>query len=234
MKNILYFWFFPRRCLQCGRVIAARSFYCEGCREKMPFVGEERCEKCGCELQFCRCGQKSKHYDAVLAPFYYTGSAKKAVLKAKRYPIYAEPLAAECAKVFERYYGSIPFDFVCAVPMSRARRHGSGFNHSSALAKELADRLELPFYDCLKVVGEGAPQHTLPSASRSGNVRGMYDVEDESILKDKTVLLADDIKTSGATLDECALMLRLNGAKAVYALCACVAKEEYPRKEERK
>ena len=103
-----------------------------------------------------------------------------------------------------------------------------------ALAKELADRLELPFYDCLKVVGEGAPQHTLPSASRSGNVRGMYDVEDESILKDKTVLLADDIKTSGATLDECALMLRLNGAKAVYALCACVAKEEYPRKEERK
>ncbi|MBR0415441.1 MAG: ComF family protein [Clostridia bacterium] len=224
MKKSLYYWFFPRKCIACGRVIDKDAFYCEGCRQKMPFIAAERCELCGSALEDCRCKKKKLHYDAVLAPFYYSGGAKHAILKLKRYPIYAEALAEECVKVFEDYYGSIKFDAVCAVPMSKPRLKQSGFNHSAALAEEIAARIGVPYMPCLRVCGSAKAQHALDMQFRAGNVRGLYDIIEDTVLQNKSVLLVDDIKTSGATLSECALMLKLGGAKSVYALCAGVAK----------
>ncbi|MBE6818987.1 MAG: ComF family protein [Ruminococcaceae bacterium] len=222
MKKALYYWLFPRKCIACGRVIDYRQAYCAGCRQKMPFIGEERCEMCGCALKDCRCKKKKMNYDAVLAPFYYSGGAKHAVLRLKRYPIYAKPLAEECVAVFKSYYGSIPFDAVCAVPMSRQRLKQSSFNHSALLAREIATHLQLPYKAYLRLCAKAKPQHTLPMQFRAGNVRGIYDIIEGTDLQNKTVLLVDDIKTSGATLSECALMLKLVGAKSVYALCVSI------------
>lgn len=59
--------------------------------------------------------------------------------------------------------------------------------------------------------------------SRRVNVYGAYVVIDDSALWDKTVLLIDDVKTTGATLNECAKMLRMHGAKAVYAATVAIA-----------
>lgn len=224
MQKPLYFSFFPRKCLSCGKLIDYKAYYCDSCRAQMPFIGEERCEQCGCGREHCRCKHKSTHYEAVLAPFYYEGGAKRAVIKLKRYPIYAEPLAKECAAVFAQYYGSIPFNFVCPVPMGKKRRRQSGFNHSAALAKEIAAQVGLPVQECLTVVGNAKAQHTLDFCFRAGNVRGIYDIIEDNAVSGKVILLVDDIKTSGATLNECALMLKLGGAKAVYALCVSVAK----------
>ena len=223
MKKLPYFFLFPRKCANCGRVIEHDRFYCPQCREKMPFIGEERCEKCGCDTAICTCRGKSTHYEAIAAPFYYEGGAKRAVLKLKRYPIYAEVLAHEAVEVAKRYYASIPFDAVCAVPMADSRRKQSGFNHSARLAEEITQQLRVPYQELLQCLYAAQPQHRLGVNFRGGNVRGIYDIIDENVLKDKTVLLVDDIKTSGATLGECALMLKLGGAKAVYALCIAIA-----------
>lgn len=225
MKRRLYFLFFPRKCISCGKVIDAKLFYCDTCRAQMPFIEDERCEYCGCGKEDCTCGKKKHHFDSILAPFYYETGAKRAILKLKRYPIYAEPLAMECARVFKEYYSSIPFDMVCAVPMGKNRLKQSGFNHSAVLGKEIARQIGVPYRELLVKVGKSAPQHELGLNFRAGNVRGMYDVIEESFVKNSVILLVDDIKTTGATLDECALMLKLGGAAAVYVVCAGIVKK---------
>ncbi|MBR2591263.1 MAG: ComF family protein [Clostridia bacterium] len=224
MHRLPYFFLFPRKCAHCGRVIEHNRFYCPDCREKMPFIEAARCEKCGCGRALCICRAKSTNYTALLAPFYYEGGAKHAVLRMKRYPIYAEVLAEECVRVYREYYGSIRFDAVCAVPMSRERLKRSGFNHSERLARRIAEQIAVPYQPLLRCVTSARPQHKRGLGFRTGNVRGIYDIIENTVLKDKTILLVDDIKTSGATLGECALMLRLGGAEEVYALCAAVAK----------
>ena len=192
----------------------------------MPRIGENRCLKCGCDKAHCHCGENNPRYEALIAPFYYEGGAKHAILKLKHYPIYAEGLAAECYRVFQSYYGSEHFDMLCPVPMAKRREKQSGFNHSAALAKELAQLTGVPYAEALCVVAPAASQHTRDWRFRAGNVRGIYDIIENTSLEGKTVLLVDDIKTSGATLGECALMLKLGGAKAVYAICAGVAKKD--------
>ncbi len=225
MKHFLYFSLFPRKCIACGKVISPKQYYCETCRPHMPFIEAERCEMCGCGKQSCACKHKKHHYDGIIAPFYYEGGAKRAILKLKRYPIYAEPLAKECCTVLQQYYGSVHFDAVCAVPMGKQRCKQSGFNHSAVLAKEIAAAIGVPYRDLLTVVGQAQPQHRLDLSFRAGNVRGLYDIINEQYLNGKTILLVDDIKTTGATLGECALMLKLGGADAVYAVCCGIARK---------
>ena len=225
MKRAAYFWFFPRKCMACGKVIDYRRFYCDTCKAQMPYIEDERCELCGIGKKACTCSKQKHRYESILAPFYYEGGAKNAILKLKRYPIYAEPLAWECVRVLERYYGSIPFDAVCAVPMGKNRLKQSGFNHSAALGKAIARQIGVPYHEMLVKCGNSAPQHELGLNFRAGNVRGMYDITDETLVKDKIILLVDDIKTTGATLDECALMLKLGGAAAVYVMCAGIVKK---------
>lgn len=225
MKQRPYFWLFPRKCLACGRVIDAKLFYCDSCRAQMPFIEDTRCEYCGCGKEICTCNKKQHHYDGIVAPFYYEKGAKHAILKLKRYPIYAEPLAKECTEGLKHYYGSILFDSVCAVPMGKSRLKQSGFNHSAVLGKEIARQIGAPYRELLVKVGKSAPQHELGLNFRAGNVRGMYDIIDEHFLKNKTILLVDDIKTTGATLDECALMLKLGGAAAVYVVCVGIVRK---------
>ena len=224
MKERLYFALFPRKCAACGEVIDYRHFYCEACEQKLPYIPEERCEYCGVEKKECACAKHKNHYESIIAPFYYEGGARHAALKLKRYSIYAQVLAAECVKVVRRYYASDCFDLVTAVPMRERRLRETGFNHSRALAQRIAEQIAVPYADTLCVLYEGQAQHRLNFSLRTGNVRGIYDIIDGTDLKDKRILLVDDIKTSGATLNECALMLKLHGACSVKAVSAVVGR----------
>ena len=212
--------------MNCGAVIEPQADYCEGCRDTMPFITGERCENCGEALKTCTCRKHRFHYQSVIAPFYYEGGAKRAVLKLKQYPVYALPLAKECKSVIEMCYGSEAFDFVCCVPMHPKKQRQSGFNQSEALAREIAKQIGVPFVPALKALFETKPQHSLGNRLRAGNVRGVYDVMEECQVKNKSVLLVDDIKTSGATLNECALMLQLNGARSVRCVVAAIRKTQ--------
>ena len=96
-----------------------------------------------------------------------------------------------------------------------------GYNQSEILAKGVAQNLKLPLYDLLKVKEARKRQHEVSKfKERFNNVNGVYEVKDK--LKFKNVLLIDDIKTTGATLDECAKCLKLKGVENVYCLTALV------------
>lgn len=222
---------FPDRCAACDEVVYCGDGVCEACREKLPRVGTPICPFCGLEKAFCRCRKRRRHFDRVIAPFYYDGVVEEAVLRMKAFGsrIFAAFFAKEMAESVRQHYGNISFDGVVFVPSERRRERKRGFNPGRIVAEETAACLGLPLLPALVKLTDNAPQKSLPAIERSGNVLGVFDLAGGVDVSGKTLLLADDIVTTGATLDECAKMLKIYGAKAVYAVVAAAAP---PRKED--
>ncbi len=218
--------FFPERCAACGEVIRPGEGVCPTCRDELPRIGIPVCPFCGREAAFCRCGKRRRHFERVVAPFYYDGSAQRGMLrmKANGDRVAAAFFAGEMAETVRQYYADIPFDGVVFVPSGRIAMRERGYNPGRLVAEELARALGLPMRPILRKVAENRQQKSLSANERSGNVLGVFDLIDESAAIGKTFLLADDIVTTGSTLDECAKMLKIYGAEAVYAVAGVAAR----------
>jgi len=108
---------------------------------------------------------------------------------------------------------------VVPVPLSREQRRRRGFNQSERLAVELARRLALPVCTLmLQRVRDTRPQVRLSASERARNVRGAFQAAGRDQVADQVVLLVDDVLTTGATLNECARVLKRAGAADVYGI----------------
>ena len=105
---------------------------------------------------------------------------------------------------------------VVPVPLHKARKRKRGFNQSYELARYIADSkgLELMEKALIKKVNV-APQTSLPAEQRKINNKGAYEVVEPQKIKGKTLLLVDDVYTTGATVSECSFVLLKSGAKEV-------------------
>ena len=121
----------------------------------------------------------------------------------------------------------IPFDklsLIVPVPLHPVRARERGFNQSELLCAPLAHRASVPIAThCLGRVKLTAPQVAVPAKMRRANVRGAFGVTDPAAVAGRTVLVFDDVWTTGATLLECARVLRQAGTSAVYLLTLCRA-----------
>ena len=154
----------------------------------------------------------------------YEGTAKQGILRLKS--LYkeesAEAFAFALSIVIRREYGNIPFDCITYVPVSKKVRRDRGFNQCELLARFLSTYTRIPLQELLVKTVDTEPQKNLSAMERSGNVLGVFDVKNDFSPKGKTILLLDDIMTTGATLNECAKMLTIAGAQAVYAVAATI------------
>ena len=119
------------------------------------------------------------------------------------------------------------FDGVCWVPVSKKRRKSRGYDQSELLARVIAKKLSLPLVPALQKHAERGPQSQLKDAAqRRSNASGAFSVLPGADVSGKTLLLIDDIVTTGATLSECCRVLK--GAGAARVDCAAFAS---PRNE---
>lgn len=181
------------------------------------------CDKC----TWTRLDRLDLHYtgrctDAVAA-MAYEGKAKEAMLRFKREGdkrterFFAEQMYA----VVQRCWADVPFDFVIPVPMSALKQFRRGFNQAALLARRLARELDIPLEtDVLMQREHMLTQHRLDVAARLDNARRFYAVAHGNTVSGRTILLVDDLITTGATAEICAGLLMDAGAKAVYALAA--------------
>ena len=116
-------------------------------------------------------------------------------------------------------------DLVTFVPMSRKSERKRGFNQSKLLAEKLAKKLFLPCEDTLVKIRETSNQHKLSREMRRENIKDAFALKNNADIKGKTVLICDDIKTTGSTLLACEKALLNGGAKDVY--CVVVALPVY-------
>ena len=220
------FAFFPRRCPFCGRVIAPDESVCGKCGDDVQRVTLPICYACGRSRLHCVCRHAHNRFiSAFASPLYYTGYTKQAIRRMKfgREPEITQALSAEMAAFARDVYYGVSFDVVTFVPMTRAEHQERGYNQSAMLAEQTAQALSLPCAQLLCKLYETARQRTLRRRLRSGNVMGVFDVTNADAVRGKRILLCDDLMTTGATLNECAKMLCIAGAREVFCLTAAIA-----------
>ena len=215
--------FFPHHCFLCNEVLYPHQRLCADCVQTAPYILPPICELCGRSGEDCRCGNHRRAFERCVSPFYHKGTAQTGIytLKSRGYRVTVEGFAAEMAEVVRREYGGIPFELVTAVPLHKRERLERGFNQAEKLGQALSKRLNVPYATVLKKITLTAPQKSLKAVERSGNLLGVFDVCGD--VSGKTILLVDDVITTGTTLDECAKMLKLFGAAEVYAVTAAAA-----------
>ena len=215
--------FFPHHCFLCNEVLYPHQRMCSNCLQKAPYILPPVCPRCGRSTDECHCAKRRRHFERCVSPFYHKGVAQSGIytLKGEGYEVTVKGFADEMAEVVRREYGGIPFDLVTAVPLHKRERLDRGFNQAEKLGQALAKRLRLPYETVLTKMTVTAPQKTLKAVERSGNLLGVFDVCGD--VSGKTVLLVDDVITTGTTLDECAKMLKIFGAAEVYAVTAAAA-----------
>lgn len=218
----------PQRCAGCAEVIDYRLQWCDTCLHELPIVEPPICLYCGKSKAVCMCEKQRHAYDRCCAPFYNEGVAKRAVERYKfdgLKPI-SKALAPYVAVVVRREYGEEMPQLITFVPLYASDARVRDFNPGEVLARETAALLGIPCVPLLVKLYPTKPQKELSALHRSGNLLGAFDVQTDVDLSNKSILLIDDVLTTGATLDECAKMLKIFGAKTVFAATAVLTTVE--------
>lgn len=224
---------FPKRCDLCADVIELDKVRCTACENQHRITGDI-CKTCGCEADVCSCRKNASKpsYKEIIAPFYFEDNIVPAIHRFKLYG-YKESAAAMGAEiaacVLERY-SDIPFDYITFVPMTLKKEKKRGYNQSELLAKAVYNVLskqycELKFEKLLNKIRDTESQRGSTAKERKVNLFGAFDLTDGVNVHGKTVLLIDDVKTTGSTFNECSEMLKAYGAKSVYAASLAVTKK---------
>lgn len=151
------------------------------------------------------------------------------LLKFNRKSHIARALARDIAQCVKKDFPDTAFDLVCFVPFSKRQKINRAYNPSELLAEGVALQLNAPFQDTLVKLFDVKTQHNMSTTQRKGNVHGIYEVKNGADVKDKTVLLIDDIMTTGETLNSCAVILKIRGAKSVYCATAALTAKNKER-----
>ena len=200
---------FPPKCPFCGKVLD-RTGICPECEKALPWTTEAQC------LRMLPGGTRCA------APLWYEDLAREGLLRFKFQGVSAaaEPLGAliaQCAA--EQFSGE--FDTVTWVPVSKKRLRKRGYDQAELLARAACRLWDTePVRLLNKTVDNPAQSGISDAAARRANVLGVYEACGD--VSGKRVLLMDDICTTGATLSECARVLKDAGAESV--VCAAVSK----------
>jgi len=149
----------------------------------------------------------------------YEGDVRKLVhaLKFGGQSSLAGGLAEALANCYEMQ--GLDAEVLATVPLTPPRKRSRGYNQASLLAKEVARRTGVPVAEALRRTGNAPPQaQSATAAERRCNVVGRFEVAKPASVAGRRVLLVDDVATTGATLNACALELLAAGAVEVSAL----------------
>ena len=221
---------FPKNftCEGCGKEIAENDgiILCEDCTDKLTFIGEHRCKKCGAQIKdlsnYCmRCSMGGMVFDRAVSVLTYGGLAKKLLLRFKdsgaKY--LGETFAKWMAK--ELNDSGISFDLITFVPITKAKERKRGYNQSKVLAEELSKICKKTVTEGLLKIKDTGAQKQLTGKERQENLKGSFQVTDKKIFKGKSILLLDDVLTTGATANACAEALHKAGAEKVFVATLC-------------
>lgn len=221
---------YPQACLICERGVESLSdgVACSICWGKTRvFSGAETlCGKCGRFLRaestdfqtFChRCDEH--FYDEARAVGFYEQALAESILNLKRETF----VAGKLQKLFFSRFQTSDFHdstLIIPVPLSKKRRLERGFNQAAVLAETLSRKTNLPLDEqsLARVVHTPMHRAAMDTKARETSVKNAFEVKRPNFIKDETILLIDDVFTSGATVSNCAKALKEKGARKVYVL----------------
>lgn len=213
---------FPPKCPYCQKILDdPRAPVCPECQPRLPWLEGKAGER---RIDFA---------DGCFSPLAYRDAVPGAVHRYKfsRVRALGKPLAALMAQCLS---SRLPegADLITWAPLSGKRLRERGFDQAELLAREVGRLLSIPAAPALEKTRNTGPQSELEEESaRRANARGAYALLPGADLSGKRVVLVDDVVTSGATLSECAALLRQGGAARVYCLTLARAREDREEKK---
>ena len=196
---------YPKTCGMCEEI--SKSYLCGKCKLKLKEV-----------LKLNTVVYKNKYIDSHTYLFKYEEKIRDKLLKYKfrdysyLYKFFSEIIINNCN--LQNNY-----DIILPVPIHKKRKQMRGYNQSELIAKEIAKNMNMEYSNrvLIKMVNT-VPQSSLNQTQRMSNVMGIYKVINSQIIDQKRILLIDDIFTTGSTVNECAKILKQNGAKTIDVL----------------
>ena len=226
VKTVLLDLLLPLHCLGCGR---EGDLICPSCRQSLPRIRLPLCQRCGATVREGNLCHSCLNYpltvDGIRSVFLFQGTVRQAILQLKYRHLKA--LAVPLSQLLAEFLSSYPLkgEVLIPVPLYPKRLRQRGYNQASLLAKELNKLVGLPVEeDILIRVKDALPQaRTRSAVERRRNVQDVFACHHP--LEDSQILLIDDVCTTGATLDACAITLKAAGASSVWGLT--VAREMF-------
>ncbi|OQB05404.1 MAG: DNA utilization protein GntX [bacterium ADurb.Bin212] len=221
LTNFLLDLVYPKLCINCGKY---GSFLCFNCYEKIDPCHTDLCFYCGriskhgeiCPL----CKKKYKPYfRSVRWCGNYSGVLKE-IIHHYKYDGIIELSEVLSQLAYNRIINCVnqKQPIIVPVPIHRSKEQMRGFNQSELIARKLSELCGNNGGLALVRIKNTATQVGLSKLQRASNVAGSIVCRDGELVRSKTVLLVDDVATTGATLNECAKVLRASGAKRVEAV----------------
>lgn len=205
IKRFISYLLFPERCLSCG---SPNTTLCHHCKKYLqekfnPVVVKTQNKELSC-----------------VSCFVYEGTIRNIIhsFKFQNQKSASTILSEFLTIAIQNELKSKKFDIITFVPNYKCLSYTREYNQSEILSEEISNRLGIPIKKCLTKIKKNRKQHKLSFSERQENVKGVYSSTED--LKNKTILLCDDIITTGATLSECVKELKKSGANVI---CATVA-----------
>ncbi|MBQ3235848.1 MAG: ComF family protein [Clostridia bacterium] len=208
-------------CNACGREIFS-GYFCDECLKNIVKIGENKCLHCGRQApyktEYCdSCIEKNIGFDVARSVYEYTHPLSIVIQNFKynnaRY--HAEFFAREMFEVYKAE--KLSSDIVTFVPMHQNREQKRGYNQARLLAEELSKLSGVKLEECATKIKETENQANLSMSERVKNLKGTFKV-DGKLVKGKSVLLIDDVLTTGSTVDVLSTAFKKAGAVKVSVL----------------
>ena len=211
------------RCIVCEREIFDGKYFCPSCKDKLPVITDCYCEHCGRKLKtsarFCStCKGTLTEVDRARSLFEYGKEVGSLIKKAKYsgakyiYDAFTEDLKNLYLK------NCFNADFITFVPATETTLKERGYNQSEILAKNLSTAVNVPLFCGVKKVKDTPHQAGLDRKKRIENLKTAFRIVDKKTIENKTVLIVDDVTTTGATSESLAAKLKKAGAREVFLI----------------
>jgi len=237
-KNFLKDLLFPPFCIGCHR---EGTYLCEDCFSLIEIIENQYCPFCyppkivpdGKTCSTCR---KSKYLTGLYFSTSYQNPLVKKMIWLYKYHFIKElsqPLTSLIITHFqilskkpEFYDEKKKREFILIpIPLSKKQLKARGFNQTEEIARRISQLLKISLLTNVFVkVKETQPQTKLKGKERKNNIKGAFFVKNSNLIKERKVLLVDDVFTTGATMEEAAKILKKAGAKEVWGIT--IAREE--------
>lgn len=219
-------YIFPKFCVLCAR---AGKLVCDSCDKKLVSVGKSFCLVCGRPFQASAaphpcslCLNDPPEYDAHRSLFVFNDASQKLIHDFK----YRNQFGLK--KIFERYFETLKNDFsdvdlVVAVPLHVKKLKHRGYNQSQILAKSLASLLDKKQDHQILIRSKNTCSQTgLNKKDRQDNLCDAFSLAKTDAVRDKKILLVDDVHTTGVTLNTAARILKQAQAHSVFAVTLAI------------
>jgi ComF family protein len=216
---------FPKFCLNCGR---EGNYFCEDCKSCIEISPNIYClcEKPKILSKTGKCNLcRQRNLDGLYSALPYQNNLVKKIIHNFKY----EPFIKELSKTLsflmiehlQMLYSKPDFSSFVFVPtpLHIKRLKWRGFNQSEKIAKEIAGYFKADVLSDVLIKNKGtSPQMELSKEKREKNVKNAFSVKNTEVIRNKKILLLDDVYTTGSTMEECARVLKKTGAKEVFGM----------------